>query len=522
MLIQIAASRPCAVVAGALLLGFLLFAGCRQFILGAEAGISQAFVQKLLGEASVDLSAFALAIGCVFSLLTGEEESFVYLDPKVIKSCQDIIDTAGDWYRMKETSEHKKYNLNMQPYSLPRMGFAKRAAADDANLCEVIDINPGESSKKFIDEFLRDNQFETQYRRQLELMSAEGTAACYVYLQDAELYDDGSVKGGTVRLNYVEASGFLPITIVNDEVLEAAFWGDHIKGGKKKTGLVIFVKDGDNYTCESVVFDDGVSAPVSVITKLGDIKPFAVMRTAEVNSIANMQGYGFPKVYANIPLFFNLDAAFGAFFTDIDKSEAITFINEQLVDFDDDLKPISNSDERKKRFVFLGEGLPDSKMLIHNEQPNVRIEQFRQSIELLLDILSMKFGFGTKRYSFQDGQVQTATEYIGERQDMMLELNKQRQQSRQYIEDIVRAVAWFANQFTGSTISLDSEIKIEFDDSYIEDRTAKIEAYRQDALSGLGGAHTRALYLAEMYNLDEKEAALWAGDDGSEPPEEGA
>ena len=216
------------------------------------------------------------------------------------------------------------------------------------------------------------------------------------------------------------------------------------------------------------MFGDG--APESTVIRLGPVKPFAVMRNAEVNSIAGMQGYGFPKVYANIPLFYNLDAAFGAFFTDIEKSEAITFINEQLVDFDEDLKPISQSDERKKRFVFLGEGLPDSKTLIHNEQPDVRIEQFRQSIELLLDILSMKFGFGTKRYSFQNGQVQTATEYIGERQDMMQELNKQRAESRQYIDGIVRAVLWFSNTFNGTSFPLDGEINIEFPTS----RTAPV------------------------------------------------
>ncbi len=452
-----------------------------------------------------------------------EKKVRAYLKSKgyeINEFARSVIGEAGDWYRLKETGAHKKFNLNLQPYSLPRMGFAKRAAADDANLCEVIEINPGESAAAFIEDFMRANNFDTQYRKQLELMSAEGTVACYVYLKDSELYEDGFIRGGDIRLAYVEATGFLPITIENDDITEAAFWGETIEKGKKKTVLVIFTLDGENYVCETILFGEG--APESTVTRLGPVKPFAVMRNAEVNSIAGMQGYGYPKVYANIPLFYNLDAAFGAFFTDIEKSEAITFINEQLVDFDEGLKPVSQSDERKKRFVFLGEGLPDSKTLIHNEQPNVRIEQFRQSIELLLDILSMKFGFGTKRYSFRDGQVQTATEYIGERQDMMQELNKQRAESRQYIDGIVRAVLWFSNTFNGTSFPLDGEINIEFDDSYIEDRASKLEAYRQDALSGLGGMHTRALYLKEQYNLDDKEAIAWAEDAGFDDDGDGA
>ena len=156
--------------------------------------------------------------------------------------------------------------------------------------------------------------------------------------------------------------------------------------------------------------------------------------------------------------------------------------------------------------MFLGEGLPDSKTLIHNEQPDVRIEQFRQSIELLLDILSMKFGFGTKRYSFQNGQVQTATEYIGERQDMMQELNKQRAESRQYIDGIVRAVLWFSNTFNGTSFPLDGEINIEFDDSYVEDKQTKLESMRADAVTFQDIPWLTFMYIKTKYNLSDEEA----------------
>lgn len=105
---------------------------------------------------------------------------------------------------------------------------------------------------------------------------------------------------------------------------------------------------------------------------------------------------------------------------------------------------------------------------------------------------------------------------------MMLELNKQRDESRQYIDGIVRAVLWFSNTFKGTSFPLDDDICVEFDDSYIEDRASKLENYRQDALSGLGGIHTRALYLKEMYNLDEDEAAKWAEDAGFDDDEDDA
>ena len=36
----------------------------------------------------------------------------------------------------------------------------------------------------------------------------------------------------------------------------------------------------------------------------------------------------------------------------------------------------------------------------------------------------MQFGYGTKKYTFENGQIKTATEYIGAKQDAMQELNK--------------------------------------------------------------------------------------------------
>ena len=59
--------------------------------------------------------------------------------------------------------------------------------------------------------------------------------------------------------------------------------------------------------------------------------------------------------------------------------------------------------------------------------PEIRAGKFRDVIELLLSLLSMMFGYGTRRYTFERGQITTATEYIGQRQDQMQELNRQRQ-----------------------------------------------------------------------------------------------
>lgn len=422
----------------------------------------------------------------------------------------DIIGQADDWYRIRETDAHKMVTVNGEHYSLSRMGFAKRAAADDANLCEVTEINAG-ANDEAVHEILDGNGFDTQYREQLELTSAEGTVACYVRLDGAELMTDGSLSGGEIRLNYIDAGGYQPLTVENGEVAEAAFWGDSYRGTETVTTLVICTRDeSGTYSYETVTFDRDGNRGESSTRRLGEVRPFAVMRTAEVNSIDGMRGYGYPKVYGSIPVFLGLDAAFTALFGDVDSSEKLTFINERVCGFDDAGQPITPNSAMKRRFVFLGDKLPEGKSLVDTVSPEIRVEMFKPTIELLLSAMSMKFGYGTKKYSFEQASVQTASQYIGERQDMMQELNKQRYQAKQYIEGIIRAALWFSNAFRGTSFNLDEEIQIEFDDSYIESRAERLESYRQDAVQGLGGVRVRALYLQEKYNLDEAEALKWA------------
>lgn len=424
----------------------------------------------------------------------------------------DILRQADDWYRIRETDRHRRVTVNGERRTLVRMGFAKRAAADDANLCEVVEINAGKNNEA-VQEILAANRFDTQYREQLELTSAEGTAACYVRLEDADVMSDGTLSGGEVRLNYIDAGGFLPLTVVNGEVTEAAFCGESFRAAEKVTTLVICTMGPDGcYRYETAVFNsDGELSGEVQTAQLGEVKPFAVMRTAEVNSIAGMQGYGYPKVYGAIPVFLGLDAAFSALLDDVDGAEKITFVNERVCGFDEKGTPIPPNEAMKKRFVFLGEKLPQAEGLIHETTPQIRVEMFKPTIELLLSLMSLKFGYGTKKYSLDTaGVVQTATQYIGERQDMMQELNRQRFQAKQYICGIIRAALWFSNTFRGTAYDLEEEIRVEFDDSYIEGKAERLEGMRQDALAGLGGAHVRALYLAEKYNLDEAAAQTWA------------
>ena len=420
-----------------------------------------------------------------------------------------VIKTCDDWYSNRLIEDfHKRKTLNGIPYELNRLNFGKRCCSDDANLCEILEINAGNGEQaNFVNDVLGKSEFNTQYRKQLEKTSADGTTACYIRLDNATFMDNGSVQGGTIRLNYVEADAFMPLTVENDIVTEAAFSGSNLNKGKKQTTLVLFTL-GENgmYTAETHVFDDKGNElkDMETIVQLGEVKPFAVMRNAEVNNLDDMTGYGLPKLWDAIPALKVVDLCYNVLFSDLDKAEKIILINELLCEFDDNGRP-RLTPEQKKLFVFTGEKLPDENGMIQEYNPEIRIDQVTKAFELALSLLSMSFGYGTKKYSFENGQITTATEYVGERQDQMQELNRQRQEAIRYIQDICRAVMWFANTFQGKGFNLEQEILVDFDDSYITDKEAELERKRNDALA-FDIPELTVWYLMDAYSLNEEEA----------------
>ncbi|MBE5867979.1 MAG: hypothetical protein E7293_03345 [Lachnospiraceae bacterium] len=450
-----------------------------------------------------------------------------YLEKKgytVNGNALSIIKLCDDWYANRLIDDfHKRKNLNGVEYELSRMNFAKRCCADDANLCEVVSVAPEKesSSQEFINQLLERNRFDVQYRKQLEKTSADGTTGAYIYLQDATYIQNGagetSVKGGKVCINYVDADCIIPLTVEKELVTECAFAATNIAKGKEKTTLVIFTKSkaGDTvlYSAETVVFNEHgkeISEESSTI-QLGDVKPFAILSNAEVNNLDDMEGYGLPKIYNSIPMFKAVDLCYNLLYGDLGKGDKLVFLNELLacIQHDKDGKPYLTP-QQKEIFILLGQDggkLPDEKTLVQEYTPEIRIEQITKAFELVLSLLSMSFGYGTKKYTFENGRITTATEYIGTKQDSMQELNKQRKQASDYITDIVHAAMWFSNQFSGTSYDVAEPLLIEFDDSYITDKETELERKRNDAQS-FDIPQLTVWYLMEAYNISEEQA--WA------------
>ena len=439
------------------------------------------------------------------------------------KKAQNIIEEADLWYsNEKIRGFHDRQTVQGQHYELQRLNFAKRCCSDDANLCEVIEINASKNSEqnKFINRILSKNRFDSMFREQLELMSALGTVGCYIRLDNALIYDDDTIQGGDIALNYIGAKSIIPLSVVNGDVVECCFAGEELANGKKQYTLVVFeLKNGRYIESTHLLNESGNLIEPPFYLQLGEVKPFAVLKTAEVNNIKDMLGYGLPKLINAIPHLKSLELCYNVLFGDLDKGEKLVLVNEALCKFDRTGKPITPSQQAQRTFVmFEREPMKDGSM-VHEINPEIRIEEVRDTFETVLSLLSMQFGYGSKRYTFENGQITTATEYVGSKQEQLQELNKQRYACNTYIKEIARAIEWYSNAFHGSSWNLDEEVMVTYDDSYVIDKETELERKRNDSLS-FDIPELKVWYLMEAYNLSEDEARKLVEQSANREPRE--
>lgn len=440
------------------------------------------------------------------------EKTKKYLQQKgynVNEKAQESIRECNAWYTSKKLPFHFKQTLGGTNYQLEQLNFAKRICSDEANLCEIIDIkSESESNTELINSVLELNRFDTQYRKQLEHMSATGTVGAYIYLKDAELYDNGEVKNGSIKINYCTAENIIPLRVENDEVIDCAFVGTNKLNGKQQDIIVAYKKIDKNYQMTIAhVFEEKDMPTEEETTQLGEVKPFSIMTIAEVNNFDNMAGYGLPKLISAIPFLKGLDLIYNVLYGDLDKAEKIVLINEMFSQVDKNGVHYL-TDEQRKYFLLMGEKLPEQQSLIQEHNPIIRIDVLKEAFELLFSLLSQNYGYGNKKYSFNQGTVTTATQYILEKSDEMQSLNKQRFQSELYIKELINGIVWFSNTYNYTNLNVGEEISIDFDDSVITDRQTKLDSMRTDAIT-FDIPMLKIMYLVEKYNFTEEEAATY-------------
>ena len=173
---------------------------------------------------------------------------------------------------------------------------------------------------------------------------------------------------------------------------------------------------------------------------------------------------------------------------------------------DDVGNEIAPDDVHQQLFTFIKfpeENQSDGKKFIQEFNPALRVDDNTKGVQSALDYLSFKCGLGNKHYQFNGGTVVTATQYTGDKQDLIQNADKHYAEVERFLLSLVRSVIHIGKNLMGADVADNAEIEIDFDRSVIIDDTAERLQDLQEVRDGL---MAKWEYRVKWYGETENEA----------------
>jgi A118 family predicted phage portal protein len=243
-----------------------------------------------------------------------------------------------------------------------------------------------------------------------------------------------------------------------------------------------------------------------VIRTGSDVPLFAIFSPNIVNTYDDANGLGM-SVYAQaIDNLMGVDLTFNNFCRDFKLGGKKVFYRDSILRLDSEGNPVTPDDVMQQLFVSVGDGLVDEngkQNAVQEYNPALRVSENKDGIQAQLDYLSFKVGFGTKHYQFNAGSIVTATQYTGDKQELVQNAAKHYIVIEDALKAIVRAILWAGKEVLGEPVNPDAQVTVNFEDSYIIDKEAERERDRQDVRDGF---MQKWEYRAKWYGEDESKA----------------
>lgn len=464
-------------------------------------------------------------------------------------SYYSYIDTWKQWWKGYVESIHQVNELGsdgiVRARRLASLRIPKHACEDWATLLmndkTMISIDDKESANWLLGNedqtggILRDLQFWPNANSLVELAFRSGTGAFVMSIEGQLLSENGVLQvtpGASICMDYLPAECILPITIRHGKVIDCAFASEVIVDGKACIYLQTHKKDKDSYTITNEYFvSDGADSenaaykpaklPTGMLASFstGSAVPwFSLFSPAECKNIPGGPGLGMAVFSEAVDAARHVDLAFDNYIQDIYLGGKKVFYNKRLtrsyVGADGKEHFVTPDAIRQQQFFSLpGDLDPDAAAQWHEYNPDLRVEANSQAVQDALDYFSFKCGLGTHHYQFQAGNIATATQYTGDRQDMVQHANRHQINIEAALIRIVRAILWAGKTIIGANVNPDALIKVVFDDSYVVDTESRLANMKDDAVHGFIPKYK---YLMERYGYSKEDAQKIAAEADAE------
>ncbi|WP_077735641.1 phage portal protein [Bacillus sonorensis] len=340
------------------------------------------------------------------------------------------------------------------------------------------------------------NNFYKRFQNDLEYMFASGGLVAKAHV---EVDRTGEKQ---IKISFVTADCFMPLSYSNDEILEGVFLNISRKGDKWYTLLEWHTWEGNEYVIRNELFESGNAGQLGVKVPLDTLYE-GLKATASIENLSRpLFSYFKPNIANNIDLqsplgislFANaidtiklIDTAFDSYHREFLLGKKRIMVPATAIRAVTDPETgemrryFDASDEAYEAFSF--DSIDAQK--IYDNSVELRVEEHIKAIQSLLDIYAMQIGFSPGIFSFDGQGVKTATEVVSENSKTFQTKNSHETVIEEGIKNLIASICELAKLEKVFTVPEKYDVSIDFDDSIAEDRDANANYYLKIMNNGL-------------------------------------
>lgn len=437
-------------------------------------------------------------------------------DIPVSEEMYDYIDVWKDLYKGYHEPWHKlKYHTleGIKTRKMDTLNMAKTASQEMASLVfnEKCSISIGDDENEtsdFIRDVFKHNKFYKKFQDYLEYQFAHGGMVIKPYVED-----------GKIKLSFVTADCFIPISWQNESIREGVFINETHKNGKKYTLLEWHLWESDTYIIENELYESQNGNDLGVKVSLDKLYPnldeetrivglnhpmFVYFKPNTANNFDTQSPLGI-SLFANaLPVMRSIDTAFDSFHREFRLGKKRIIVPESMIKtvYDGNGVPHRYFDSSDETYESFNTGNMDD-ATIHDISVELRVEEHIAAINALLNIFAMQTGFSSGTFTFDGESMKTATEVISEQSKTF----KSKQSHEIIIEagiiDLIESILAIAELYELHSAAEEYEISVSFDDSIAEDKAAEIDKQVQLVQAEL---QSKKRAIMKIFGVTEDEA----------------
>lgn len=456
------------------------------------------------------------------------------------------IDLWESWWR-NEVDFHKYRDDSGQERTMYTLGMAKRMSEDWASILfserdevttEASTAKQTELNNEYLDKQLKVLKVYKDLPTAIEKAMATGTAGAILRVKHAKidkqggLYADERTKTDII---YVSASQIIPLRVEHGEIIDVAIVSENIVNDKKEYYIEIhklqYKDEKEIYFISNTYLDEqGNEIQKEDIAKQytvnSNVPLFSIMKPAIANPINEnyniINGLGFSVYGTALPQLKACDITYHNFVMDFYLGGKKVFYNKKIVQ----TKTIKDSEGREIEVPIYPDDLTRQQWKTYGNEmqnlqqepaikeynPELRVEEDTAGIQFALNVFAFKGGLGTGYYKFDSGRgnVITATQYVGDRQDLITNANKHRKNVDEFVSGIAKAILLLGRILFKEPVTEDCIIKVTDKDGFMVDTETAKQEFRQDIAQGI---RKEWEYRVKFFGEDEETAKKMVADE---------